>query len=147
MPGTHARPSSTQTGPTAVNLPHRRTIAWSSGVLAAAGLIGTWQLVSGTATPPVSDLAPLGLTSWTLPGLWLFGTVVVPWSVAVFASVGRRPSTPLVVLVACGSVVFELVVQIPFIGPSPLQVVLGAAAGGLAWCAVDARRRGWRSQP
>ncbi len=124
--------------------PHRRTMTWASGFLAVAGLVGTWQLMSGAATPPVSDLAPLGLSSWTWPGLWLFGSVVVPWFVAVIACVGRRRATPLIVLVACGLLVLELVVQVPFIGLSPLQFILGAAAGGLVWCAVDARRRGWR---
>ncbi len=124
--------------------PHRRNLIWASGILAAAGLVGTWQLMSGTATPPDSDLEPLGLSSWTLPGLWLFVSVVVPWSVAAIASVGRRRATPVIVLVACGLLLLELVVQVPFIGLSPLQFILGAAAGGLVWCAVDARRRGWR---
>jgi hypothetical protein len=48
------------------------------------------------------------------------------------------------VLVACGLLMLELAVQIPFIGLSQLQFILGAAAGGLVWCAGDARRRGWR---
>jgi hypothetical protein len=37
----------------------------------------------------------------------------------------------------------ELVVQIPFVGPSFLQVVLGGSAIGLAATSVRARRRGW----
>ena len=119
-------------------------MAWSSGFLAVAGLGGTWQLLSGIATPPVSDLSPLGLSSWTVPGVWLFVSVVVPWTVALIACVRRQPAAPLFVLAACGLLVFELAVQIPFIGPSPLQLLLGAAAGGLAWCAIDARRRAWR---
>jgi len=118
-------------------------MAWWSGFLAVAGLVGTWQLMSGTATPPDSDLAPLGLSNWTLPGLWLFVSVVVPWSIAAIACVARRRVAPMIVLVACGLLVLELVVQVPFIGLSPLQFILGAAAGGLVWCAVDARRRGW----
>jgi hypothetical protein len=119
-------------------------MAWSSALLTAAGVLGTWQLMSGTATPPVSDLSRLGLSSWTLPGVWLFVSVVLPWTVALIVCVRRRRTAPLFVLAACGLLGLELVVQIPIIGPSPLQLLLGAAAGALAWCAVDTRRRGWR---
>ena len=109
-------------------------MTWASGFLAVAGLVGTWQLMSGAATPPVSDLAPLGLSSWTWPGLWLFGSVVVPWFVAVIACVGRRRATPLIVLVACGLLVLELVVQVPFIGLSPLSS--SSVRPLVVWCGV-----------
>ncbi|MGV8965879.1 MAG: hypothetical protein ACOH2F_06330 [Cellulomonas sp.] len=101
------------------------------------------QLLTGTFTPPVTDLEPLGLTSWTLPGAWLFATVAVPSSAAAWLAWRRAPLAPAAVLVASGTLAVELVVQIPFIGPSALQAVFGGFAAGLAGLAVDARRAGW----
>lgn len=91
----------------------------------------------------MSDLEPLGLDSWVLPGLWLFAAVAVPWTVVAVLAVRRRPVAPVAALVACGLLLFELVVQIPFVGPSPLQAVLGIVAVALAVVALRARRAGW----
>jgi hypothetical protein len=38
----------------------------------------------------------------------------------------------------------KLLVQIPFVGPSLLQLILGLGAVLVAGLAADARRRGWR---
>jgi hypothetical protein len=38
---------------------------------------------------------------------------------------------------------FEVLVQIPFLGRSPLQAVVGGTAVGLALLARRARRSGW----
>ena len=122
--------------------PHRLVFSVAAGVISAAGLAGAAQLVTGTYTPPVADLDPLGLRSWVLPGLWLFASVGVPWATATWAAVRRWPSTPTVVLGAAGLLAFELAVQIPFLGFSPFQPILGAAAvvlGLLAW----RDRRAW----
>lgn len=108
--------------------PHRGIYLVAATVIAVAGLDGSVQLVTGTFTPPVSDLEPLGLDSWVLPGLWLFASVVIPWSVAAWATARRWRSAPAVVLTAAGLLVFELGVQIPFLGFSPFQPIMGALA-------------------
>ena len=56
--------------------PFRKTFVLIPSLVALGGLMGTGQLLTGTLTPPVSVIEPIGLSSWTLPGLWLFG----PWS-------------------------------------------------------------------
>jgi hypothetical protein len=123
--------------------PFRRTFVVVGAVLALAGAAGAVQLVTGTSTPPVDDLEPLGLHSWVLPGVWLFVSVAVPWAVVTVLAVRRRPATPTAVLVACGLLLFELIVQIPFVGPSPLQAVLGVVALAVGGCGWRARVRGW----
>ncbi len=118
----------------------------AESVIAAGGLAGAVQLVTGSYTPPVSDIEPLGLSTWTLPGVWLFASVAVPSALAAWLLWRRSPNAPVGVIVASGLLVTELIVQIPFIGPSALQAVFGVAAIGTAVLAVRARRRGWRSQ-
>ena len=58
--------------------PWRRTLAGLTAFTAAGAWVGSAQLLTGTFTPPVSDLEPLGLDSWVLPGLWLLASVAVP---------------------------------------------------------------------
>lgn len=114
-------------------------------VVALGGLSGTWQLWTGTYAPPVSDLEPLGLESWKLPAVWLFCSVALPSTVALVAAVRRHPRTPEVVLAASGLMLVEVIVQIPFVGPSALQAVFGGIALGMGGLAVAAiRRRSWR---
>jgi hypothetical protein len=114
-------------------------------LVAAGGVVGAGQLVTGTFTPPVADLAPLGLTSWLLPGLWLFASVAVPWAVAVWLAWRGSARTPSAVLTACALLGVELVVQIPFVGPSVLQAVMGTVALAMGALALQARRTGrWR---
>jgi hypothetical protein len=57
----------------------------------------------------------------------------------------RSPRAPEAVLAASGLLAAELIVQIPFVGPSALQAVLGTVAVGLGGLALHARRSGWRS--
>jgi hypothetical protein len=124
---------------------HRTVYLAAAGLIGISGLVGTVQLLTGAFTPPVEDLEPLGLESWVLPGLWLFTSVVVPWSAAGVLAWRRHPGTPTAVLVACGALMVELAVQIPFVGFSPFQLVLGAAAvvlGRKAW--LDRRAQRWR---
>lgn len=128
----------------ATSYPHRRVLMVGEGLLAVAGLAGAAQLVSGASTPPVSDLEPLGLSTWVLPGIWLGASVGVPSAAAAYLAWRRSPHAPNVVLLSSGLLAVELVVQIPFIGPSPLQAVFGTVALTTAGIAVDARRRGWR---
>ena len=108
--------------------------------LVALGAIGgAVQLVTGTAVPPVEDLEPLGLTSWVLPGVWLFASVAVPSTVAAWLAWRRSPHAPTAVLVASALLAVELLVQIPFVGPSVLQAVMGTVAIVLAVLALAAR--------
>jgi hypothetical protein len=106
---------------------------------------GAAQLWTGTFTPPVSDLDALGLDSWRLPAVWLFCSVAVPSTVALVSALRRWPRAPQVVLVASALLLVEVTVQIPFVGPSVLQGVMGAIALLLGTLAVVARRRGWHA--
>ena len=128
---------------TSAHRPLRRTFVVAESALALAGAAGAVQLALGVATPPVEWL-PLGLTSWVLPGAWLFGTVAVPSAVAATLAARGSRHTPEAVLVSSALLGVELVVQIPFVGPSALQAVFGTVAVGLAGAALYARRAGWR---
>jgi hypothetical protein len=109
----------------------RRTLGATAGLTALAATVGAVQLVTGTFTPPISDLEPLGLTSWTIPGLWLAASVAVPCGgTAVLAWRGSARSGAAAV-VAGGLLGVELAVQVPFVGLDPLQAVMGLVAAGL----------------
>jgi len=122
--------------------PHRAVFVGVGSLVAAGGVIGAGQLVTGTFTPPVADLAPLGLTTWLLPGVWLFASVAVPWAVAVWLAWRGSARTPSAVLAACALLAVELVVQVPFVGPSVLQAVMGTLALAMGALALQARRGG-----
>jgi hypothetical protein len=116
---------------TARRLPWRRTLATTAGLTAIAALGGAGQLVSGTFTPPVSDLEPLGLSSWVLPGVWLAASVAVPCAVTAWLAWRESVWTGVAAMVAGGLLAVELVVQIPFVGLDPLQAVMGVVAAVL----------------
>lgn len=117
-------------------------VALEAFILVGA-LSGAVQLWTGTYAPPVEDLDPLGLDSWRLPAVWLFASVAVPSAVAVVAALRRWHRTPEAVLVASALLLVEVLVQIPFVGPSVLQAVMGGLAVVLGSLALVARRRGW----
>ena len=123
--------------------PYRVVLVAGESIVAIGALAGAVQLMTGTFTPPVADLAPLGLSSWVLPGLWLCAMVAVPCALAAGSAWRRSPLAPTAVLWASALLAVELVVQIPFVGPSALQATLGAVAAGLAAAAVRSRRLGW----
>ena len=129
--------------PTVPQAPFRKTFTVIESLVAVGGVMGTVQLLTGTFTPPVSVLEPIGLSSWALPGLWLFGTVVLPSVTAAVLAWKRSPYAPLVVLLASATLALELLVQIPFLGPSLLQAVFGTIAIGMAILALRARNAGW----
>jgi hypothetical protein len=123
----------TNKAPTAkIKLPFRRTIVVVESLVGLGGLAGSVQLLAGVATPPVSVLHPLGLSSWTLPAGWLFVSVVLPAAVAAWLAWRRSPWAPVAVLVASALLATELLVQIPFLGPSFLQLIFGTVAIGMA---------------
>ena len=119
--------------------PYRRRIVALAGLTALSGWAGAGQLVSGVATPPDGDLPP-GLDSWVLPGVWLAATVAVPWTVAALLEWYRFDLAPVAVLVACTTLAVELVVQIPFVGFSVLQLVCVLVAVALGEMAQETRR-------
>jgi hypothetical protein len=122
--------------------PHRRTFIIVESLVALSGLAGAVQLMAGVATPPNSDL-PFGLSSWVLPGFWLFGTVALPAAIAGLLAYRRSPYAPIAVVVASVTMAVEVLVQIPFIGLNPLQAVFGGLAVVLGALGVHARRKGW----
>lgn len=119
----------------------RRTVGVLSALTGAAAAVGSVQLLTGTFTPPVSDLGPLGLESWVLPGLWLAGSVAVPCAgTAVLAWQRSRWMGPAAV--GAGALLLvELAVQVPFVGLDPLQGVMGMVAVSLVGLGLSSVRR------
>ena len=124
--------------------PFRRAIVVTETLVGLGGLAGTIQLLAGVASPPVSVLSPFGFSSWTLPAGWLFLSVAVPSGLAAWLASRRSAWAPVAVLLASALLVIELLVQIPFLGFSILQLIFGAVAIAMAVVAILARRAGWR---
>ena len=120
----------------------RRTIVVVETLVSLGGLAGSVQLLAGAATPPVSALGPLGFSSWRLPAAWLFLSVAVPCGLAAWLAWRRSVWTAPAVLLA-SLLAIELLVQLPFLGPSTLQLIFGAVAIGMAIVGLLARRAGW----
>jgi len=125
--------------------PFRRTFVIAEALIAVNAVIGTIMLLTNTFAPDVSVLRPLGLHSWTLPGLWLFASVAAPSAWAGWAAARRHDRAPEAVVLASVLLLVELLVQVPFLGFDPLQPVMGVPALVLAALALRARRNGWRS--
>ena len=144
MSTTHLVRESVRAVPT---LRFRRTFMTVESLVALGGLVGTGMLLTGTNTPPVGTIEPLGLSSWVLPGGWLFATTVIPSVAATVLAWRGSPHTPTAVLVASATLAIELLVQIPFLGPSPFQAVFGGIAVTMAGLALLARRAaGWAAK-
>lgn len=118
----------------------RRTLGLLSALTCVAALAGSAQLVTGTYTPPVSDLEPLGLGSWVLPGLWLALSVAVPCGLTTVLAWRCSPWLGTAAMVAGGLLAVELAVQVPFVGLDPLQAVMGAVALALVGLGLGAHR-------
>ena len=125
-----------------IAFPYRRTFVAVETALAISGVAGAAQLWEGTYAPPISNIESLGMESWRLPAVWLFSSVAVPSTVAAVAALRRWPRTPVVVLAASGLLLVEVVVQIPFVGPSVLQAVFGGVAVTMGSLALVAHRSG-----
>ena len=124
--------------------PFRRSMDVIELVLATAAAVGAIQLGAGFVTPPDSEL-PFGLHSWFWPAMWLLATVCVPSLLAAAALSRRAASGPALVLTATVLLAVELLVQIPFVGLSWLQLIvalLGASAAAMAVVARQARKSG-----
>ena len=124
-------------------IPTAAVLMTAEAVVAVAAAAGAVQLWQGVAAPPVEDIAPLGLTSWKVPGalaVRLRRRALRDGGLAALPPVTERPTA---VLVASGLLATELAVQVPFVGPSSLQAVFGSVSAGLAGLAVRARHHGW----
>ena len=64
---------------------HRHLMVTVESAMAVFGLGDGIMLMSGHGTPPVEALAPLGLSSWALPGAWLTASVGDPSAAAAAA--------------------------------------------------------------
>jgi hypothetical protein len=129
------------------NLRFRRAIVVVETLVSLGGLAGSIQLLAGVATPPISVLSPLGLSSWALPAGWLFVSVAVPSGFAAWLAWRRSAWAPPAVLLASALLATELLVQIPFLGFSMLQPIFGAVAIATAVLELLARRAGWWPRP
>ena len=123
--------------------PFRRTIVVMESLVGLGGLGGSVQLLAGVATPPASVLSSLGLSDWALPAGWLFLTVAVPSGLAAWLAWRRSVWAPPAVLLASALLATELLVQMPFLGFSVLQLIFGAVAISMAVVGLLARRTGW----
>ena len=91
------------------------------------------MLISGHGTPPVEALAPLGLSSWALPGC---GSRPVRGPLRRGGLPGGAVVVTRAVLVASALLAVELLVQIPFLGVNGLQAAMalvGGTAAAVAW--------------
>jgi hypothetical protein len=123
--------------------PFRSAIVVVETLVGLGGLAGSIQLLVGAATPPVAVLSLFGLSSWTLPAGWLFLTVTLPSGLAAWLAWRRSPWAPGAVLAASALLITELLVQIPFVGFSVLQLIFAGVAAVMAVIALVARRAGW----
>ena len=119
---------------------HRTPLLLLSGATCLGAVAGTAMLVLGEGTPPDRDL-PAGLHSWVLPGLWLLVSVAVPCGVTWVLAHDRSPMAPTAALVAAGSLLLELGVQVPFVGVTLLQLLFAGVAVLMAAYAWDCRPR------
>ena len=134
---------SVRTSAVAGPYPYRFVLIAAESTLFLGALAGAVQLVNGAFTPPIADLAPLGLSNWTLPALWLFASVGVPSGLATWLAWERSSLAPTAALWSSALLTIELLVQIPFVGPSALQAALGIAGAGIAATAIKSRKQGW----
>lgn len=117
---------------------HRHLMVTVESAVALFGLGGGIMLMSGHGTPPLDALAPLGLSTWALPGVWLTASVAVPSGAAAYLAWRGSSSAPRAVLVASALLAVELLVQIPFLGVNGLQAsmaLVGGTAAVVAWLA------------
>jgi hypothetical protein len=121
-----------------------RLLATFETLIAASAVYGGISLIAGAPgfTMPVEWLAPLGLTSWVLPGIALALGVggSLAWA-SVFAwRVDFR--APIAALAACVVLTGWLVIQFGLIGVrAPVQWVTVGLAVVLLGLALLARRR------
>lgn len=126
------------TAPPRTEYAFRRSMGVIEVVLAAAATVGVVQLLADVGAPPDSDI-PFGLHSWIWPAIWLLVMVLLPSAHAAFALLRRWGSGPALVLMASALLAVELLVQIPFVGPSWLQLGVGLLGASAATMAVRAR--------
>ncbi|GAB1692685.1 hypothetical protein [Krasilnikovia sp. M28-CT-15] len=108
-----------------------RPLVWTLTALEAAvavsAVYGAVMLVIDAWHLPVTDLSPLPLDSWVLPGVALLATVALPMGLAAYG-LGRRCSWAAPASIIAGTLLSGWVlVQVAVIGPQMfLQGVLFA---------------------
>lgn len=127
-------------GPGTTEVEWRRTLGTLAGLTSVAASVGAAQLISGTFTPPVDALSSLGWDTWVLPGIWLATSVALPCGAASVLAIRRSPWLGAAAAGAGLLLLVELLVQIPFVGPDPLQAIMSAVAVGLVWFGVLSHR-------
>lgn len=135
-----SRSTAVTVGPPPVLVRRRRTLGVVAALTCLAAVAGSVQLVTGTYTPPVSALEPLGLGSWTVPGIWLTVSVALPCGIVAVLAFRRSPSTGAAAVVAGLLLTVELAVQVPFVGLDPLQAVMAVVAAVLVALGTSAHR-------
>ncbi|WP_328615242.1 hypothetical protein OHS18_47355 [Amycolatopsis sp. NBC_00355] len=121
-----------------------RLLATFETLIAASAVYGGISLIVGAPgfTMPVEWLAPLGLTSWVLPGIALVLVIggTLAWA-SVFAwRIDFR--APVAALAACGVLTGWLAIQFGVIGVrAPVQWVTVGLLAVLLGLALLARRR------
>lgn len=118
----------------------RRTLGVTGALTSLAATAGTVQLVTGTFTPPVSDLDLLGLDTWVLPGVWLAASVAVPCGAVAVLAWRRSPWLGAAAMAAGALLFVELAVQVPFVGLDPLQGVMAVVSGVLIYLGLGSWR-------
>jgi hypothetical protein len=110
---TELKAATNQAGAIRNDYPFRRIIVVIETLVGVGGLAGSIQLFAGVATPPVSALDPLGLSSWTLPAGWLFLSVAIPSGLAAWLAWRRSAWAPPAVLLASALLATELLSKSP----------------------------------
>jgi hypothetical protein len=115
----------------------RSSLIWLELLVGIGAIYGAVMLVTDAWHLQVSDLRPLPLHSWVIPGLALFAVVTVPMiaaAIAIYRGVRHAADLSL----AAGLLLVGWIgVQVLVIGPQmwlqPAMLIGGLAIAGLAW--------------
>lgn len=115
----------------------RYCLVWLEVIVGIGAAYGAIMLVADGWHLPVSDLRPLPLYSWIVPGLALFALVTVPMiaaAVAVYWDLRHAADLSLGAgLLLVGWIAVELLVIGPQMWLQAAMAIGGASIAGLAW--------------
>lgn len=101
----------------------------------AGAVYGGVMLIRDSWRLPVSDLAPLPLDSWVLPGLALLASVAMPMLAAAYLVTRElaraADASVLAGAILVGWILFQLAVIGPQMALQGIMLVLGVAIAGL----------------
>jgi hypothetical protein len=115
----------------------RPTLVGLEAFVGVGAVYGAVMLIGHAWHLPVTDLAPLALRSWVLPGIALLLLVALPMGGAA-AAMWRRLPRAAEMSVAAGLVLAGWVLmQVAIIGPQMflqgVMLLVGLAVAGLGW--------------